>query len=143
MKFILSVLCMFCAWFTNAQKPQSPVDFTFEIAKDGDRTYLLAHAKIERNWNIYALTLEEDGPIPTSITIENGAKAKGDAVEIGERIEKYSELFFMNVAKFENQVTFKQEIIPNGTQVTGYITFMACDAKKCLPPTDIYFKLTL
>jgi len=51
----------------------------------------------------------------------------------------------MNVTKYAKKAIFRQKvkITDYSKPVKGYLTFMTCDATKCLPPTDEDFEFTI
>ena len=58
---------------------------------------------------------------------------------------KNNEHFHKNLIKFFNSAVFTQRVKINdfSKPITGYFTFMTCDAKKCLAPSDIDFNFAL
>ena len=59
-----------------SQKHPNPVKWDFElVSKSTDKSEFKAIATINPGWNIYAVYMSDEGPIPTSFTfetIENG-----------------------------------------------------------------------
>jgi hypothetical protein len=124
----------------------SPVKWNVAVVEEKEGHYkLLAEAKIQKNWKIYGLEELEDGPIPTSITIEEitGAEIAGDIIEEITGKISFDEHFALNIVSFADKAAFAQKIIKTDAkaEISGYVTYMCCDAHKCLPPTDYEFKL--
>ncbi|NNE27762.1 MAG: hypothetical protein HKN09_13030, partial [Saprospiraceae bacterium] len=124
-----------------------PVKWRYKMDHDGGRQYtLIFEAKIDEGWTVYSQYLEEDGPIPTSINFEpeDGFKKLGDAEELGAKKEGYDEFFGIDVTKYTSDQPFiiKQKIkVDKDTDlISGYLTYMACDKEKCLPPSDVDFR---
>ena len=124
-----------------------PVKWRYKMEHDGGREYtIIFEAKIDEGWTVYSQFIEGDGPIPTSINYEpeEGFKKLGDAEEIGSKWEGYDEFFEMDVTKYKADQPFilKQKIRVNKNTdvIKGYLTYMACDKEKCLPPTDVDFE---
>ena len=114
----------------------------------GDEFMLVYKASIEDGWNIYSQYLEsDDGPIPTSFTYDNGAHFElvGKNEEGGDRKEVFDEVFQMNVAKFFKEAIFSQKVkvVDYSKPITGYLEFMTCDDKQCLPPAEESFEFTI
>ena len=114
---------------------------------EGGKQYtLIFEAKIDEGWTVYSQFLDEDGPIPTSINFEpeEGFKKLGDAEELGAKKEGHDAFFGIDVTKFTSEQPFiiKQKIrVDKDTEVIkGYLTYMACDKEKCLPPSDVDFE---
>ncbi|MEL6123986.1 MAG: hypothetical protein AAFR14_09700, partial [Bacteroidota bacterium] len=127
---------------------ESPVQWTYSIAEgSGDSHQLTFTADIETGWTVYSMFIDEGGPIPTSIYYENPANLDliGEATEVGDRKAGYDKIFDMDVVKFRGGTPYQitQDIRLVGEDaVAGFLTYMACDDKKCLAPTDVEFSLT-
>jgi thiol:disulfide interchange protein DsbD len=123
---------------------RNPVQWEFSVKNSSPGKYQLQFtAIIEPTWAIYSQHLESDaGPIPTSFEFEANANVQflGKVLEQGEKIEVYDDIFEMKVAKYKKKVVFVQEIEAKAkTTVQGFVTFMTCDDKTCLPPVDVPF----
>ena len=134
-----------------------PVDWSFSNQQISENTYELTFiADIEPGWALYSNDIYNNGidceieicPIPVSFEFNNEKDSEGyynligGVVEIDEnKLVSQDPIFLMEVTKFTKRATFKQiiESDANNFNVTGYLTFMACDDTKCLPPTDIDF----
>ena len=117
----------------------SPVKWSFSF--DSESSTLIATASIDKGWVIYSQHSEEGGPVPTYFELEDG-----NLVEFEEKCEvtkAYDENFEINVSKIKGTAEFhrKFENIASGTTIKGYVTFMACDGDKCLPPEDVPFEV--
>jgi thiol:disulfide interchange protein DsbD len=127
----------------SAQK--SPVSWNFSLEPKGnDKATFVAQASIAKGWNIYAVYMSDEGPIPTSFAfdkIDNGS-LDGKVIEASTPIKGYDELFEMEVVKFKNEAVFQQSFITKpGFQLSGAVTFMCCDSERCLPPATVSFAL--
>ena len=136
----------------NASPPQSglkdPVKWTFESKKISDTEFdIIAKATIENGWHIYSQFLKgDDGPIPTSLTLENGEKVGNAKEESPKRKEHIEPLFNdMKVIDFEETATFTQRIkIKDINQkIKGKIGWMACTDASCTPEMDKPFIINL
>ncbi|MBK8623567.1 MAG: thioredoxin family protein [Saprospiraceae bacterium] len=126
-----------------------PVKWSFSQEKINDKEYYLVFtAKIDKGWTIYSQFTADDGPIPTAITFEesSGIELLGKANESGKKKEGMDALFGVNVIKFLADKPFvmkqKVRIKDVSKKVSGYVTYMACDDEKCLPPTDEEFSFS-
>ncbi len=126
-----------------------PVKWTLEVQPQADGTHALAlKANIDKGWYVYSQIVEEDGPEPTSVEFEEDPNVEvlGKAEEVSDHeVSGFDKVFQMNVTKFKEEVTFLQKIKvgdPN-KEVNGLVYFMTCDDSRCLPPTEVPFKVTL
>ncbi|MEM6641600.1 MAG: cytochrome c biogenesis protein CcdA [Bacteroidota bacterium] len=126
-----------------------PVKWEFYAEQEKEGFYLLhLNAEIEEGWAVYSQYLErDDGPIATSITFEKGAHFEliGQAVENPEsKKEGYDAIFDMNLAKFFDwmEITQRVKVYDSSVPITGYLTFMTCNDRQCLPPDDIDFSIS-
>ena len=126
----------------------NPVSWTFDIKKlSGDEYELIYTATMDDPWTVYSQFTSDDGPVPTYITYETkGVEKIGDGEEIGHKKEGMDKLFEVNVIKFlpDEPFVIKHKIKSKDAQkIKGYLTYMTCDAEKCLPPTDVEFGFDL
>ena len=123
-----------------------PVEWTFETKELGGQEYeLLMKATIEEHWHLYSQHIDEGGPVPTSFTFEENDNYEliGDVQE-PKSIEEFNDLFGMTLKYFDNEVTFSQKVKISGpVVVTGFLEFMSCDDKQCLPPAEVDFEFAL
>jgi len=115
----------------------------------GDEYELTYTAKIKNGWTIYSQYLESDeGPVATTFTYDEGGHfaLNGKNIESDDNKKTgYDKIFDMNVTKFSKKAIFKQKVKASDLSkpITGYLTYMTCDATKCLPPTDFDFEFKL
>ena len=127
----------------------NPIKWSFTSKDAGNgQVDLIITGTIDDGWYTYSQKLESDsGPIPTSFTFKDGAHYKivGDAKESGERFTEYDKIFDMNLSKFKHSAVFTQRVKMSdySKPITGYVTYMACNAEMCLPPKDVDFKFVL
>lgn len=144
MKISTIILCLFaCSNFVTAQTAD-PVRWTFKANKINDAEYnLVFTASIQKGWCIFSQYLEEGGPWPTSLNFDlsQDYELLDLTQESGRKKEEYDPLFGVNVIKYEGRMTLSQKVkITEPLQeINGYIEFMACDTKGCLPFTDVDF----
>jgi len=143
----LIIACVFTliSSFSTAQILE-PVKWEFKVTQNKDTSYTLtATSKMEKNWAIYSQHTGKGGPIALEFVYENEVQLLGETKEESEAIKKMSKMFDMEVIKFENEAIFTQIFKPTKgqTSIKGYVTFMCCDNKRCLPPTDVEFDVAL
>ena len=131
----------------EASKIFDPVDWVISLNKIDDVNYEIeAKAEVHPDWNTYSVFTSDDGPLPTELIFESseGSEVNGEIEETGHRKEGPDPLFDnVNVIKFlpDEPHVIKQKLrITDPTKdITGYISYMACDKSHCIPPTDVEF----
>lgn len=108
--------------------------------------YAVFEANIDDHWHLYSINLpSDDGPIATAFTFKESTdfSTEGSMIEDGKLINEYDENFAMELSFFEHKVRFVQKLNVKDTKtsVEGELTFMVCDAERCLPPEYVDFKL--
>ena len=141
---LTSILALFFA-VANAQL-SNPVKWTYTSKKIADKTYELhITAIIDGNWHIYAQDAGE-GPEPTSFSFTANplVKLDGKVKESGKLEKSYDPNFKSTLKYYSKQVDFIQKVKLRSaatTVIKGAITYMVCDDKKCLPPTEVPFSI--
>jgi thiol:disulfide interchange protein DsbD len=144
MKRLLSVALFLLTLVASAQV-EKVVDWTFDIEQKGEKEFdLKIHADIKENWHLYSQKLEsEDGPIPTEImlNLHDFAHQEGDVKETGELHHEFDPNFDMELSFYGNYADFTMNVKVDhlDSLVTGYVYFMVCDDKQCLPPEYVDF----
>jgi thiol:disulfide interchange protein DsbD len=144
---ILSTLIISC--FSFFLFAQSPVKWSFEAkCLGGDQYALIATATIKDGNYTYSQYVGEGGPNPTVFEYAKGAHFSliGKNEESGERVELDDPLFDnMHIIKFKHKYICTQKVkVTDPTKpITGYLNFMSCDEKSCMPPRDVDFKYIL
>ena len=148
-KFILFIVGVF---YTIGAYTQiyNPVSWSFDSKHIAGNEYeLITTANIEDGWTVYSQYLEsEDGPIATTFEYDAGShfSLNGKTTEDElNRKEGHDKVFDMNVTKYAKKAIFRQKVKVTdfSKPIKGYLTFMTCDATKCLPPTDQDFEFKI
>ncbi len=136
---------------TPSAAPQNqilePVKWDFTAKKIGTKKYdLYFSAHIDKGYHLYSLTIPEGGPLPTEYSFEESKQFKliGKPVEVTKPIEKYDDVFEMDIKFFEDKAVFKQTIEltsdDNDIPVIGEIAYMTCNETGCVALyTDIEY----
>jgi DsbC/DsbD-like thiol-disulfide interchange protein len=151
MKFCLHLFMLLfsLASVSGQSNMPNPIKWSFTSKDAGNgEVDLIFTGTIDEGWCTYSQKLENDmGPIPTSFTFKDGAHYKivGEANESGERFTEYDKIFDMNLAKFKHTAVFTQRVKMSdySKPITGYVTYMTCNAEMCLPPKDVDFKIVV
>jgi thioredoxin-related protein len=128
----------------------------------GNEYELIFTAKLDKGWRMYSQDKANlDGPFPTEFSFEKSADfeivgKKVDAsasankwlVTLNESnvINAYDPTFRMDLKYFEDTAEFRQKIRvndPSAAVVKGELSFMLCDASRCLPPEYMNFEFNL
>ncbi len=139
----LIVFCVTPSLFAQNSEPV-PVKWSFEVQSKGNQTYdLQFHADITEGWYLYSQFLKNEGPVPTSFEFEQGTHYTriGKIAETGDLKQQFDPNFGVTLLKFAHHATFTQTMKISDTTkpIKGYLTFMSCDDKSCMPPKDIDF----
>lgn len=121
-----------------------PVKFSVsEKINDKGQLEISFRGTIEEGWHVYGTNIPEGGPTATTITLEkqDGAKAIDGIKTIGDVHRGMDPMFGVEVETIEKEVTFVQtyEIDKDGYNISGYLTYGACNDENCLPPTTVDF----
>ena len=142
MRKTLAILFLLFAAVSLKSQVLEPVTWSFRSEKTGENAFdLVMTAELEKNWHLYAMDIEEGGPIATSFTFEPGAgfTLSGKTTEVTKPEVKFDNSFSMNIGMHSGKAEFRQKVTisQSPVTVTGYVTFMSCDDKQCLPPRDV------
>ncbi|UEG53930.1 protein-disulfide reductase DsbD N-terminal domain-containing protein [Mucilaginibacter daejeonensis] len=146
-RIYLSLLAVFFAATTFAQI-ETPVKWSYAAKRiSPTEAVILVKATIDAGWHIYSQNVKEGGPVATSFTFPPSK----DYVLVGKPMEpkpvtKYEDAFKMNVSYFENSAIFQQRIKlkkAGATTVKGKVEYMTCNDRKCLPPDEVEFTVSL
>ena len=127
---------------------ESPVKWAYGAKRiSATEAVIFLRATIDDGWHIYSLNVKDGGPIKTSFTFP----ASKDYTLVGTPSEptplsKYEPSFKMDVTYFEKTVTFQQKIklkTTGATVVKGSLEYETCNDRKCLPPDDVDFSITI
>ena len=132
---------------------EDPLDFEYQSVKTGPNTYdLIYEFDIDPGWSTYSQYMSDEdmamGPFPTSIsyTTQGLTFSSDRSEECGGLKTKYDPVFEMELTKFFDRAVFIHTVeVPSGFSdaIKGFVTLMACDKTKCLPPTDYEFSIDL
>jgi thiol:disulfide interchange protein len=145
---LLPTLAFLAITLTTTAQILEPVKWSFAAERTSvNEAEIIFTATIDKGWYLYAQDIPEGGPVPTSFNFEesDAFKLSGKTIE-PKAIEKFDEIFRMDLRYFDGKPVFRQKIRPltnDAFIVEGYVEFMCCDSTSCLPPTAIDFKLSI
>ncbi len=133
---------------SNITDPEKVIKWSYTAKETADNEYdLFLTATIQSGWVIYSQNIGKGGPLPTSFRFDkNTIQLIGSVSESSEHTKSgIDPTFKIPVTKYLESVIFTQHIktLKPTKNVTGSLRFLACNDKKCLPPTDVSFSITL
>jgi thiol:disulfide interchange protein DsbD len=137
---LLSAVLPANAQFSGRSKILDPI--TWKISVDNNATAsatIHLTANIESGWHLYSLNLPEDGPNSTVIDFKlpDGVTLDGPLTPSRKPIEKYDDMFSLNLSWWENSVSFTQKvkIADEKTHtVSVSVSFQGCNDETCIAP---------
>lgn len=125
-----------------------PVVWEFSYEKKGNKEYeIILTAIIEKGSHIYAMDIPDNGPIPTTFSFDTlpGYTLIGKTFEVTVAEDKFDEAFGFKIKSFSDRAEFRQKITANTSSfnVSGVLSFMACNNATCLPPRDVEFSVAI
>lgn len=105
-------------------------------------------AQIEDGWHLYSLNLPPDGPNSTVIDFQvpDGVKLDGPLTPSRKPVEKYDDMFSLNLSWWEGDVTFTQKvkISDEKTHTVGIeVSFQGCNDETCIAPKTEYLEVSV
>ncbi len=146
MKKLLTILMLCCVLPICAQFA-TPVKFTVKENKVSDtEVEIVFTGKIDAGWHVYSVDIPDGGPTKAELTLEKkkGVEPKGGLKAKGNIHRAMDEMFEMELSYMEGTATFVQTftITEPTYEVSGYLTYGACNDENCIPPTDVEFSFT-
>ena len=93
---------------------QQPASWTTKFVDKGNgEVELTTTFRIDPTWHIFDITIPENGPMPTTISIDKlkGATKVGNLKAVNSKLKKkYDDIFQMEYGYYENQATFVQTL---------------------------------
>lgn len=125
-----------------------PVKWTFEAQKIDDKTYYLVFkGKIDKGWHIYGINAPKDDVHPLEIIInqDKNYAAEGKPEEISKAKIVFDPIFEKELPKYVVGAALKQKVRLSGAaeNISGILTYSACDSSQCIPPVEEEFTISL
>ncbi len=147
-KFGFFIVLLYTMNLSGQSDSEGPVSWHIYVDRASPESYEIHFdATIQQEWMIYSTQTPVGGPLPTELEIEeNQEVVSSNAIWDGVKPQKeYEALFDQEVWKFKDQAKFIANIQSEKTNaiVKGTLTYMACNGRQCLPPTDVPFVVVL
>ncbi len=144
MKNLTLILLLIVSHFSVHAQIIEPIKWSFDSRQEGREVELIFKADIEPNWHLYDTFLPEGGPIATQVVFKDSTlfDFMGELQKHPQPVEKYDEIFMMNLRFFSNEATLTQKIrlkSDEAVEIEGFVLFMGCDDEMCLPPNEADF----
>ncbi|WP_109299035.1 cytochrome c biogenesis protein CcdA [Aquimarina sp. AU474] len=150
--YLLSLLTLLLFTSSLFSQTLDPIKWKASIEKETEDVFILTFkAKLDKGWHLYSQNeaeSDEIAPTPTEFSYNNTPETYvllGETIE-PKGIEKYDNIFEMEVKYFEEKVTFTQRIKridKNLDTVKAEVFFSVCDDERCLAPQAIEFDISL
>ncbi len=129
-----------------------PIKWKANVEKESEDVYVLTFkATLDKGWHLYSQNeaeTDEIAPTPTEFSFNATAETYqllGETIE-PKGIEKYDNIFEMDVKYFEDEVVFTQKIKlldKNLKKAKAEVFFSVCDDERCLAPEVVEFDVSL
>lgn len=152
MRYLILLLTTLLFSTTLFSQTLDPIKWEASVEKETEDTYVLYFkATLDKGWHLYSQKEaegDEIAPTPTGFTFDNTPQTYTLVGETNEPngIEKYDNIFEMEVKYFENKAVFSQKIKlvdKNVKQVNAEVFFSVCDDERCLAPETVRFNVNL
>ncbi len=149
MKKVFAFLSIFILFglSINAQVLE-PIKVKHSFKQKDDIVTIDIKTTCDAGWHIYSHYIDEGGPIPTNIVIEENPNFKlfGKIIESRKPIVEFDKNFNMNLKFFDIGVTFSQKIkvlSDKDFKLKGSFEYMACNDETCIPPQSYDFEIAI
>lgn len=135
--------------FGNRSRILDPVSWRASVESNSTSSAtIVITADIETGWHLYSLNLPEDGPNSTTINFSfpDGVTADGPLIPSRKPVEKYDEMFSLNLSWWEGSVTFTQKvkIADQKTHpVEIEVSYQGCNDETCIAPKTEYLEVSV
>ncbi|MBQ8701845.1 MAG: thioredoxin family protein [Prevotella sp.] len=141
----LGCVLLFLATIQTIAQIVEPVHFSSSIKELSDNeAEIVFSATIDPGWHVYSTDIGDDGPVRATFNAVkmDGVKTVGALHARTKPVEKYDEMFGMNLRFFEGRVVFVQKVkfTKPKYNIDCYLEYGACNASNCLPPTQVAFQ---
>ena len=143
-KRIYTLFILLMVALTSMAQLAEPVKFVVkQQVNDKGQLEVSFQGTIDKGWHVYGTNIKDGGPTAASVTLEKqvGVEPVGKLETIGDVHTINDAMFGMEVETIEGEVTFKQtfNITSEAYEVSGYLTYGACNDQNCMPPTTVDF----
>lgn len=132
---------MLCSTIFAMAQMMDPVKISSELKMlKGAEAEIIFSATIDAGWHLYSTDLGNDGPTSAALIVNklDGAELVGKLKPVGKEIEKFDNMFGMNLRYFEGSGKFVQKIkfTKANYDIDCYLEYGACNDEMCMPPSQ-------
>ena len=143
MRKLFFIWAMLLAQFAFAQF-HMPVQFSVKQNRISDTELeIVFTGKVDAGWHVYSTDIPDGGPTKAELTLEKqeGVKTKGALRATGKVHRAVDDMFGMELSYMEGTASFSQKftVTASSYEVSGYLTYGACNDENCIPPTNVDF----
>lgn len=125
-----------------------PVKWTYEAQKLDENTYkLIFKGKIDKGWHIYGFDAPKDDVHPLSLSLneDKNYKAEGKPQETTKAKVVFDKVLEKEIPEHEGEIVITQKVKLSGAaeNISGILTYSACDTFQCIPPVEEEFTINL
>ena len=145
MRRITSFLTFYlCVWAVALAQFHNPVNIQASLKQVSDNVIeVVFRGSVDEGWHVYSTDIADGGPTRAELTIEKqkGLKPDGKLRATGKVLKMMDDMFDMEVSFMEGTASFAQRFIITEPEyeVSGYLTYGACNDENCIPPTNVEF----
>ena len=145
MRRITSFLTLYlCVWAVALAQFHNPVNIQASLKQVSDNVIeVVFRGSVDEGWHVYSTDIADGGPTRAELTIEKqkGLKPDGKLRATGKVLKMMDDMFDMEVSFMEGTASFAQRFIITEPEyeVSGYLTYGACNDENCIPPTNVEF----
>lgn len=139
MKKFLNVILILLLWNSSVYA-EKVVHWTFDIEQKSEKNFdLKLHAEILENWHLYPQNFfPNNGTISATeilLNPHNFVHLNGSITESGGLHTEYDPVYEEELSFYENHADFTLNVSVDhlDSLIKGYVYFIACDNKQCLP----------
>ncbi|MBO4613093.1 MAG: thioredoxin family protein [Bacteroidaceae bacterium] len=143
MRKLFFIWAMLLAQFAFAQF-HMPVQFSVKQNRiSNTELEIVFTGKVDAGWHVYSTDIPDGGPTKAELTLEKqeGVKTKGALRATGKVHRAVDDMFGMELSYMEGTASFSQKftVTASSYEVSGYLTYGACNDENCIPPTNVDF----
>lgn len=146
MKKSVALLLFLSFFLTSFAEILDPINWSYNSKKINENTIEVTFtAAIDAGWHLYGLKLPDGGPMPTKFSYgsRQNIKAIGSIQAKSKLIEKYDDMFELELNWYVNTAVFVQEFKITGSpyKISGQISYMGCNDENCINPEPYEFEI--
>lgn len=145
MKKLTIILAFLSSVIMGFAQIVEPIRWSSTSTENNNSIEITFKADIDAGWHLYGLDIPEGGPNATAFafTTLQGVELDGDLVSQSPLVEKYEEMFGLELSWYENVALFVQKAKitdKDNWVIAGDVNFMGCNDESCMMGDPYNFK---